>query len=44
MSEQMGFVTAAYAVTALATLAVTGWSWAAMRRAEARAATIRART
>ena len=28
------FIWAAYAVTAAGTLALTGWSWLAMRRAE----------
>ena len=31
-----GFVIAAYAIAAVGTLALTGWSWLAMRRAEAR--------
>lgn len=34
--DQMTFVLAAYAVGILATLALTVWSWLAMRRAEAR--------
>ena len=32
------FVFAAYALTLVATLALTAWSWVAMRRAEAAAA------
>ena len=32
------FVIGAYAFALLATLVLTGWSWAAMRRAEAEAA------
>ena len=28
------FIAGAYALTILATVAVTGWSWSAMRRAE----------
>ena len=31
------FILAAYGVTGAATLALIGWSWAAMRRAEAEA-------
>ncbi len=34
--DQWTFVIAAYAVTALATLALTAWSWLAMRAAERR--------
>ncbi len=34
--DQMSFVVAAYAVTIVATLALAGWSWLAMRRAEAK--------
>ena len=34
--DQWSFVLAAYAVAALATVALTGWSWLAMRRAEGR--------
>jgi nitrate reductase gamma subunit len=34
--DQWTFVLAAYAVTIAATLALVGWSWLAMRRAEAR--------
>ena len=34
--DQWTFVYAAYAVTILGTLAVLGWSWIAMRRAEKR--------
>jgi len=34
------FIIAAYAVTILGTLAVAGWSYAAMRRAEADAAAL----
>ena len=30
------FVTAAYALTVLGTLALVGWAWLGMRRAEAR--------
>lgn len=39
MSENLGhwpFVIAAYLVGVAGTLAMTGWSWLAMRRAEAR--------
>ena len=32
--DQWNFVIAAYAVTAVATLALVGWSWLAMRAAE----------
>ncbi len=35
--NQWHFVVAAYAVTAVATLALIGWAWASMRRAEAAA-------
>ena len=35
------FITAAYAVTLLATLGVTAWSYIAMRRAEKRADALR---
>ena len=34
------FVTAAYAIALVGTLALTLWSWLAMRRAEARAETL----
>jgi hypothetical protein len=34
------FIVAAYALTVLGTLGVTGWSYAAMRRAEAEAAAL----
>ena len=34
--NQWTYVLAAYAFGVLGTLAVTGWSWIAMRRAEAR--------
>ena len=34
--DQMAFVHAAYAVTVIGTLALVGWSWLAMRRAERR--------
>ena len=34
--DQWTFVLAAYAVTIAATLALVGWSWLAMRRAERR--------
>ena len=34
--DQWSYVLAAYAVGIAATLLVTGWSWIAMRRAEAR--------
>ncbi len=34
--DQMLFVQAAYAVGVLGSLAVAGWSWLAMRRAEGR--------
>jgi hypothetical protein len=37
------FVIAAYALTIVGTLAVAGWSYAAMRRAEANAAALRDR-
>jgi hypothetical protein len=32
--NQWNFVIAAYALTALATMLLLGWSWLAMRRAE----------
>ncbi len=35
------FIIAAYGLTALGTLAVTFWSWSAMRRAEADAEALR---
>ena len=35
------FILAAYAFTLLGTLAVTGWSWREMRRAEADAEAVR---
>jgi len=34
--DQWSFVIAAYAVAILATLALAGWCWLAMKRAEAR--------
>lgn len=34
--DQWNFVIAAYAVVILATLVLIGWSWLAMKRAEAR--------
>ena len=34
------FIVAAYAITILATLAVTFWSWRAMRKAEREAAAL----
>ena len=34
------FIVAAYALALMATAALTGWSWAAMRRAEAAAANL----
>lgn len=34
--DQWGFVLAAYAVAALATLLLAGWSWLSMCRAEGR--------
>lgn len=34
LPDMMAFVYAAYAVTIFATLALVGWSWIAMRRAE----------
>lgn len=34
--DQWPYVLAAYGVAALATLAMVGWSWIAMRRAEER--------
>ena len=34
------FVVAAYAIAVVGTLALTGWSWASMRRAEAAAANL----
>jgi hypothetical protein len=43
MSGQIVFVAAAYGVTIFATLALTGWSWWAMRAAESRAEDIRRR-
>lgn len=39
--DQWHFVLAAYAVGIVGTLAVVGWSWLAMRRAEARRDRIR---
>jgi ABC-type branched-subunit amino acid transport system permease subunit len=45
MTDQWDFVIAAYVLTALLTAAVLGFSWRAMRRAEARAdAVMRERT
>jgi hypothetical protein len=41
MTSQWEFVIAAYALTALLTAAVLGWSWSAMRRAERRANALR---
>ena len=38
------FVTAAYALMTAGTLALVGWSWAAMRRAEAEAERLRRRS
>ena len=35
------FIIAAYALTIAGALAVTGWSWVAMRRAEAEAEAVR---
>ncbi len=34
--DQWNFVIAAYAVVIIATLILVGWSWLAMKRAEAR--------
>ena len=34
--DQWNFVLAAYAVGVIGTLAMAGWSWLAMKRAEAR--------
>ncbi|TIX51950.1 heme exporter protein CcmD [Alteraurantiacibacter aquimixticola] len=34
--DMMDFVWAAYAVTIVSTVALLGWSWLAMRRAEAK--------
>jgi len=34
--DQWNFVIAAYAVVIIATLVLVGWSWLAMKRAEAR--------
>ena len=39
--DQWTFVLAAYAIGVVGTLAVAGWSWLAMRRAEARRDRIR---
>jgi nitrate reductase gamma subunit len=39
--DQWSFVIAAYLVGIAATLLMTGWSWLAMRRAEARRARAR---
>ncbi len=39
--DQWNFVLAAYAVGIVGTLVVVGWSWLAMRRAEARRDRIR---
>lgn len=39
--DQWHFVLAAYAIGIVGTLAVVGWSWLAMRRAEARRDRIR---
>ena len=41
--DQWSFVIAAYAMTILATLLLAGWSWLAMRRAEARRNKVRDR-
>jgi hypothetical protein len=38
------FVIAAYAIALLGTLALTAWSWAAMRRAEAEATRVSGRS
>lgn len=43
MSGQIAFVAAAYGVTIVATLALIGWSWWAMRAAERRVDDIRRR-
>ena len=40
---QWSFVYAAYAVSVLGTLALTGWSWFAMRAAERRREQVRRR-
>ena len=34
--DEWAFVLAAYAICVLGTLVLTGWSWLAMRRAEAK--------
>ncbi len=39
--NQWSFVIAAYALTAIATLALLGWSFVAMRRAEADAEAVK---
>ena len=39
--SQWSFVIAAYALTALATLGLLGWSFASMRRAEAAAEAVK---
>ena len=41
--DQWAFVYAAYALGVLATLALTGWSWFAMRAAEKRRENARAK-
>jgi hypothetical protein len=41
--DMMPFVDAAYAIGVGATLLLVGWSWAAMRRAEARRDKVRER-
>ena len=42
--SQWSFVIAAYGIVAVATLGLIGWAWAAMRRAEANAATVKQRS
>ncbi len=41
MSAQLAYVAAAYGLTIVATLTVTGWSWWTMRAAERRADEVR---
>ncbi len=43
MSGQFAFVAAAYGLTIVATIAVTGWSWWTMRAAERRSGDVRGR-
>ena len=41
--DMMQFVNGAYALTVVVTLAVIGWSWSAMRRAERKLEEVRGR-